>query len=70
MSSLTRWYGPTPSMPFPAEEMSKWSRIAALRSAVNGALEQARADKVIGKSLEAAVTPDCTAGGCLPGGDE
>ena len=37
------------------EEMSKWSRIAALRSAVNGALEQARADKVIGKSLEAAV---------------
>ena len=38
-----------------AEEMSKWSRIAALRSAVNGALEQARADKVIGKSLEAAV---------------
>ena len=37
------------------EEMAKWSRIAALRSAVNGALEQARADKVIGKSLEAAV---------------
>ena len=35
--------------------MAKWSRIAALRSAVNGALEQARADKVIGKSLEAAV---------------
>ena len=38
------------------EEMAKWGRIAALRSAVNGALEQARADKVIGKSLEAAVT--------------
>ena len=37
------------------EEMAKWSRIVALRSAVNGALEQARADKVIGKSLEAAV---------------
>jgi isoleucyl-tRNA synthetase len=37
------------------EEMAKWGRIAALRSAVNGALEQARADKVIGKSLEAAV---------------
>ena len=37
------------------EEMVKWSRIVALRSAVNGALEQARADKVIGKSLEAAV---------------
>ena len=37
------------------EEMVKWSRIVTLRSAVNGALEQARADKVIGKSLEAAV---------------
>ena len=37
------------------EEMAKWGRIVALRSAVNGALEQARADKVIGKSLEAAV---------------
>ena len=37
------------------EEMENWGRIASLRSAVNGALEQARADKIIGKSLEAAV---------------
>ncbi len=35
--------------------MAKWARIAALRNAVNGALEQARADKTIGKSLEAEV---------------
>ena len=37
------------------DEMAKWSRIAALRTAVNGALEQARAAKTIGKSLEAEV---------------
>ena len=38
------------------EEMENWGRIASLRSTVNGALEQARADKIIGKSLEAAVS--------------
>ena len=38
------------------EEMENWGRIASLRSAVNGALEQARADRIIGKSLEAAVS--------------
>ena len=38
------------------EEMENWGRIASLRSAVNGALEQARPDKIIGKSLEAAVS--------------
>ena len=37
------------------DEMAKWSRIAALRTAVNGELEQARAAKTIGKSLEAEV---------------
>ena len=37
------------------EEMARWARIAAVRTAVNGALEQARADKTIGKSLEAEV---------------
>ena len=37
------------------EEMARWDRIAAVRAAVNGALEQARADKTIGKSLEAEV---------------
>ena len=37
------------------DEMARWARIAALRTAVNGALETARADKPIGKSLEAEV---------------
>ena len=37
------------------DEMARWARIAALRTAVNGALEEARAAKVIGKSLEADV---------------
>ena len=43
------------------EEMARWARIAALRTAVNGALEQARADKTIGKSLEAEVDLTVTA---------
>ena len=43
------------------DEMAKWARIAALRTAVNGALEQARADKTIGKSLEAEVDLTVTA---------
>ncbi len=42
-------------------EMGKWARLAALRTAVNGALEQARADKTIGKSLEAEVDLTVTA---------
>ena len=33
--------------------MQKWSRIIAVRTAVNGALEAARAEKKIGKALEA-----------------
>ena len=43
------------------DEMAKWGRIAALRTAVNGALEQARAAKTIGKSLEAEVDLTVTA---------
>ena len=39
----------------PQDAMDRWARIAAVRTAVNGALEQARADKTIGKSLEAEV---------------
>ena len=35
--------------------MAKWDRIIAVRDAVNGALEAARAEKKIGKALEAAV---------------
>jgi len=38
-----------------AEEMAKWDRIIAVRDAVNGALEAARNEKKIGKSLEASV---------------
>ena len=38
-----------------AAAMEKWARIAEVRTAVNSALEQARADKIIGKSLEAQI---------------
>ena len=37
------------------EQMAKWERIIAVRTAVNGALETARNEKKIGKSLEAKV---------------
>ena len=37
------------------ETMARWERIIAVRTVVNGALEEARAAKVIGKSLEADV---------------
>ncbi|MDR1735896.1 MAG: isoleucine--tRNA ligase [Oscillospiraceae bacterium] len=39
-----------------AAKQAKWEKLAALRLEVNKALETARAAKVIGKSLEAAVT--------------
>ena len=38
---------------------AKWDRIHAIRDDVNKALELARADKVIGKSLEACVVLTC-----------
>ena len=38
------------------EEMAKWDALISVRSDVNGVLEMARADKRIGKPLEAAVT--------------
>ncbi len=38
---------------------AKWSRIMAVRDDIKKVLEQARADKVIGSSLEAAVTLYC-----------
>ena len=38
------------------EEMAKWDALISVRSDVNGVLEKARADKRIGKPLEAAVT--------------
>ncbi len=47
-----------------AESMERWDTLIALRSDVNAVLETARAEKRIGKSLEAAVTlcPDETEG--------
>ena len=41
--------------------MQKWNRIIAIRTAVNGALEAARAEKKIGKALEADVYVTVTA---------
>ena len=38
------------------DEMTKWEKLAALRSDVNAVLEAARGEKRIGKSLEAQVT--------------
>ena len=38
------------------DAMARWAALAQLRSGVNAALEQARADKMIGKALEAHVT--------------
>ncbi len=40
----------------PAEAMARWDTIMKLRQDVNGVLEKARADKRIGKALEAHVT--------------
>ena len=37
-------------------EMAKWDKLISVRSDVNGVLEKARADKRIGKPLEASVT--------------
>ena len=39
-----------------ADEMAKWDKLIALRGDVNGVLESARANKRIGKPLEASVT--------------
>ena len=44
-----------------ADEMAKWEKIIAVRTVVNGALEAARAEKKIGKALEAAVSLTVTA---------
>ncbi len=42
------------------EFMAKWEQIRAIRNDVNKALELARGEKLIGKSLEAKVTLHCT----------
>lgn len=46
---------------FDETQKNKWNRLIALRDDVNKALELARNDKIIGKSLEAAVTVYCDA---------
>lgn len=48
---------------FPADDafMAKWEKIRAVRDDVNKALELARANKLIGKPLEAKVTLHCDA---------
>ena len=38
-----------------SEAMARWERMIRVRDAVNGALEEARAEKKLGKSLEADV---------------
>ena len=43
-----------------SETMARWEHIIAVRTVVNGALEEARAAKVIGKSLEAEVDQTVT----------
>lgn len=48
------------SMAESAELMAKWEEIRTVRNVVNKALEDARAAKTIGKSLEAQVTLTCT----------
>ena len=42
-------------MPLDADAWAKWDKIIAVRTAVNGVLETARAEKKIGKALEARV---------------
>ncbi|MBR6739044.1 MAG: class I tRNA ligase family protein, partial [Oscillospiraceae bacterium] len=46
---------PFAGYPLSDEAMAKWNRIIEIRTAVNGVLEAARAEKKIGKSLEAKV---------------
>ena len=46
---------PYTGYPLSDEDMAKWNRVIAVRTAVNGVLEAARAEKKIGKSLEAKV---------------
>ena len=46
------------------EEMVRWERLVTLRSGVNAALETARANKLIGKPLEASVTLLCSEAAC------
>ena len=57
---LNEMVKPYAAYALPAETMAKWDTLIALRSDVNSVLEAARADKRIGKALEAHVvlTPE------------
>ena len=48
--------GPFTVYALPDEAMAKWEQLIALRSDVNAVLEEVRAAKLIGKSLEAQIT--------------
>ena len=50
-------------------DLSRWETVRALRDTVNAALETARAEKKIGKSLEAAVVLTCADPAALPDTD-
>ena len=50
-------------------DLSRWETVRTLRDSVNAALEAARAEKRIGKSLEAAVTLTCADPAALPDTD-
>jgi isoleucyl-tRNA synthetase len=45
-----------PELIFASDAAARWDMLIALRDDVNRALEEARAEKIIGKPLEAAVT--------------
>ncbi len=47
---------PNPAYSFTEAEAAGWERIAALRNDVNKALELARAEKIVGKPLDAEIT--------------
>ncbi|MDD6189355.1 MAG: isoleucine--tRNA ligase [Clostridiales bacterium] len=47
---------PNPAYTFSEAEATGWERIAALRNDVNKALELARAEKIVGKPLDAEIT--------------
>lgn len=52
---LSEWYQDFPALPESELDNAFWSRILAVKSAVNGALEKARNDKLIGAGLTAEV---------------
>ena len=52
---LNQMHAPFTAYALPEETMARWDRLVSLRDDVNGILENARADKRIGKPLDAAV---------------